>query len=1116
LKGNKVTIPQWYGDVPGVALDIDKRWDKEGKDADPYLALHNFKKAVYSSYRSFKASQKAREKVFGGDLGEIAIGTAILRVSKTVNVDVHHLNSLLRKAPPLNPLVKRHPDGSVDTTALEERLNFLLDNTTAATTEDTVKSHTYHNYIPTKHNNNDPITRARAALPSTRERITHLRAHLTDDPTDDPHEMGDIIVNHYQDIWRKNHSLPPHQDMCDFVAARLKMVPPHLQPEAVTPDIVAETIFETNNSSPGPDGIPFSILRTSLEHNFCIAEVIAAIIASMGSGTLPPAGFNYGRFIILPKNDTCTVGATRGLSVTNSVNRITASCMVKVLTPAFSYLIGEWQKGFVGERIGTEHVHDLTGSFYSKLSKKQQQYILLVDIKRAFDTLSHQFIHAVLETIGLSQWARLVVKALLHVVRVFPVLAVATDHVIRVRRGVKQGCPLSPLLFVLCFECLLASLAQLRRLRTYAFADDLALATRSVTFILCALEHIKTFAAYSDLHINSLKTQIVSTRPPSKRTRQRLGAAGWGAIEFVARAVYLGVLFGRDVKVEEVSKMAFTKFKQRANKYRTALSRMAMHMRIIVFNVFILPTLYYLAQFIVLHYREVIVPAREICRRYIIPFGGSGFGYCHLITPRAHGLGPHTPLRDLWSHNYALLATSFPMEASHDQPYAQLGEWEWVNQYKALDKTLDPAAHRAYAAWVFLYDWARRAWERGAVLDLSDLPPPHKTSKRRSWLYRQLVLTAYDHPRSHPRQDTSVACRLGKFMGLAPNTDFARRIKGHLSLLGKSMTPAKWNLQLRLSFRCLPFEHRRSQAKMAVVARPTPGVSSPYPCYMCGKGSDSAAHVYTQCRVVVKARAEFSTKVGCALPSTLQHVLLAYNPVSKCPLITQATITFNYAVWHFRTHFCCTLARPPPFNRGARRLCNLALSAMPTELANDPEGERALALALNPPKNVIVGFVDGSAYGSPGPTGAGIFLSGPHLPDEDFAVPLGTGDNNDGEMQAIRLLLGRLLVVAKRYDKNTRPPVIIFSDSCGCLGYLLKGWKAGVPLPLARATAGLLREAKKLFRITMIWVRGHTKIPGNERADVNAKAGAKAARDNKIARAASEIKIKLNRKIQYN
>ena len=78
-------------------------------------------------------------------------------------------------------------------------------------------------------------------------------------------------------------------------------------------------------------------------------------------------------------------------------------------------------------------------------------------------------------------------------------------------------------------------------------------------------------------------------------------------------------------------------------------------------------------------------------------------------------------------------------------------------------------------------------------------------------------------------------------------------------------------------------------------------------------------------------------------------------------------------------------------------------------------------------------------------------------------------------MQAIRLLLCRLLVIAKRYDEDQRPPVIIFSDSCGCLGYLLNGWKAGVPIALARATSKLLREAKKLFKITLVWVRGHTK-----------------------------------------
>ena len=144
--------------------------------------------------------------------------------------------------------------------------------------------------------------------------------------------------------------------------------------------------------------------------------------------------------------------------------------------PVQEFLIGGWQKGFVGGRVGTEHVHELTGQFYRKMTKQQQLHVLLLDIKRAFDSLSHAFIHATLETIGLDLWARLVIKGLLHLVRVIPQLAVATDHLIRIGRGVKQGCPLSPLLFVLCFECLLVGIAAIRRLDPYAFADDLAVA----------------------------------------------------------------------------------------------------------------------------------------------------------------------------------------------------------------------------------------------------------------------------------------------------------------------------------------------------------------------------------------------------------------------------------------------------------------------------------------------------------------------------------------------------------------------------------------------------------------------------------------------------------------
>ena len=63
---------------------------------------------------------------------------------------------------------------------------------------------------------------------------------------------------------------------------------------------------------------------------------------------------------------------------------------------------------------------------------------------------------------------------------------------------------------------------------------------------------------------------------------------------------------------------------------------------------------------------------------------------------------------------------------------------------------------------------------------------------------------------------------------------------------------------------------------------------------------------------------------------------------------------------------------------------------------------------------------------------------------------------------------------------------------------------------LARATKAIYRACKKLFDVALICVRGHSKIPGNEEADEDAKKGAKRARDSKLQRAAHTKSVGLN------
>ena len=109
--------------------------------------------------------------------------------------------------------------------------------------------------------------------------------------------------------------------------------------------------------------------------------------------------------------------------------------------------------------------------------RKQQTFLLFLDTKKAFDSVDHNFIFAVLEKINRPSWFLETMRGLMNEVVVFPSIArsISPEHGIRIERGVKQGCPLSPLIFALCYDALLEKLETGGIGNFYAFADDLAI-----------------------------------------------------------------------------------------------------------------------------------------------------------------------------------------------------------------------------------------------------------------------------------------------------------------------------------------------------------------------------------------------------------------------------------------------------------------------------------------------------------------------------------------------------------------------------------------------------------------------------------------------------------------
>jgi hypothetical protein len=126
----------------------------------------------------------------------------------------------------------------------------------------------------------------------------------------------------------------------------------------------------------------------------------------------------------------------------------------------------------------------------------------------------------------------------------------------------------------------------------------------------------------------------------------------------VSSHVYLGILIGRGISVEDIYATALRKMETRARAYHSAARCLPHDSRVLVFNTFLFTKLSYIMNFYSLPYGEGCLSAvavlERIARRLVINFNNA-YIYEHLIQ-RSDRFGPSPPIRDGWITSISILA----------------------------------------------------------------------------------------------------------------------------------------------------------------------------------------------------------------------------------------------------------------------------------------------------------------------------------------------------------------------------------------------------------------------------------------------------------------------------
>ena len=294
-----------------------------------------------------------------------------------------------------------------------------------------------------------------------------------------------------------------------------------------------ETILNTfkNGKSPGDDGYTaefykqfFSLLGQDLVNSFNAAFDIGEMSVSQRRGVIT----------LLPKEDSnlLLLSNWRPITLLNTDYKIASKVIAKRIERVLPSIIHPDQTGFMKGRYIGQNIRLINDIIQQTELQKIPGILLSLDFQKAFDTLEWSFIQHTLNLFNFGNSIKKWISAFYTNSESSVLNNGFCTNYFKLSRGVRQGCPLSPYLFILAAEVLAIRIRQDKTVRGITifgteskisqFADDTSAFCDNLSSVQNLIRIVNDFGIFSDLKLNASKTKAIWLGPWRDREDQPL------------------------------------------------------------------------------------------------------------------------------------------------------------------------------------------------------------------------------------------------------------------------------------------------------------------------------------------------------------------------------------------------------------------------------------------------------------------------------------------------------------------------------------------------------------------------------------------------------------------